>query len=259
MEPSTRSSTKKGLRNVLQFHNRLRCRSVLLLLLIATNGPADPSMRVVGPPQNLAFARYIALLQKRNPFTESGPVLVFIEACLPKLYKEADLLAIRELGENERSQYRVLQGEGDGTVTEEVIGRYFALQKQMEKLPVSSILITPANYKFRFAGEVKTGGKSAYIYKIFPRKSRPGVITGQLWIDSDTGAEVMLTGRVINVSSIGRVDVVRDTKFLNGSAYARFTHLTFTVPQLGRSELVIKEYLVSPENDVRPPEAEGCR
>ena len=254
-------SLRTGSGYILRLNNRLCSSSVLLLLLIAANAPAaDLSMRMLGPPQNLAFARYIASLQKRDPFTESGPVLISIEASLPKLYKEAALLAIREPGENERSQYCVLQIEGDGTVTEEVIGRYFVLQEQMEELPVSSIVITPANYKFRFAAEVNTGGRSAYIYKIAPRKSRPGAITGQLWIDSDTGAEVMLTGHVRNAISIGgRADVVRDTKLLNGFAYARVTHLNFEVPRLGRGELVIKEYVLFPDNDTQQPEPEDSQ
>jgi hypothetical protein len=137
-------------------------------------------------------------------------------------------------------------------LTEEVIARHFALHQQIEKVPVSSIAISPANYKFRFAREIKTGGKSAYIYTIAPRKNRLDAITGQVWIESNTGAEVMLTGHVRNLSSIGgRAEVVRDTKVLNGFAYARFTHLIFVIPQLGRCEPTIQEYLLSPENDGR--------
>ena len=237
-----------GFGHTWRLPNRLCYCSVLLLLLTTANGlAAELSRPLLGPSQNLAFARYIASLQKTDPFRESGPVLISIEASLPKLYKEATLLAIREPGENEQSEYGVLQIEGDGTVAEEVIARYFALREQIEELPVSSIAITPANYKFRFVGEVKTGGKSAYIYTIAPRKSRANVIRGQLWIDADTGVEVMLTGDVQNASSIGgRADVVRDTKLLKGFAYARVTHLSFDVPRLGRGELVIKEYL--PDN-----------
>ena len=161
------------------------------------------------------------------------------------------MLAVREQGKNERSEYELLKTEGDGTVTEEVIARYFALHQQIEELPVSSIAITPVNYKFRLAGEVKTGGTSAYVYTIAPRKNRLGV-AGQLWIDSDTGAEVLLTGHMRNMTSIGSpADVVRDTKVLNGFPYARFTHLTFVIAHLGRCELTIKEYLLSPENEAR--------
>jgi len=94
----------------------------------------------------VAFARYIASIHERNPFTESGPVAVEIQASLPGLYKESRVLAIRQTGESERSEYRVLQIEGDATVVQEVIARYFQVEEQLEDLPVSSVTITPANY-----------------------------------------------------------------------------------------------------------------
>jgi hypothetical protein len=119
MQLTTRS-LPTGLGYVLGLNNRL-CSGILLLLLIGANGPAaDLSMRVLGPPQNLAFARYIASLQRPDPFRGSGPVLISIEASLPKLYKQAALLAVREPVKNERGEYGLLQIEGDGTVTPEL-------------------------------------------------------------------------------------------------------------------------------------------
>jgi len=44
-----------------------------------------------------AFARYIAWLQARDPFAESGPVALAIVASLPGLDKQGSLLAIREV------------------------------------------------------------------------------------------------------------------------------------------------------------------
>jgi len=45
----------------------------------------------------------------------------------------------------------------------------------------------------------------------------------------------------------GRVDVVRDTRLMNGSACARVTHVGFTVPLLGRAEVVITEIVLASE------------
>ena len=74
-----------------------------------------------------------------------------------------------------------------------------------------------------------------------PRKRRPGLFKGQIWIEAGTGAEVLISGRLEGARSIGsRVDFVRERK-LDGAAYARVTHLSFTVPLLGRGELVITE------------------
>src|SRR5579864_3732794 len=112
----------------------------LLALLIPINAPAETSM-MIGPASSasLAFARYIASVQERDPFTESGPVGVEIEASLPGLYKETRFLAIRQTGESERSEYRVLGIEGDAIVAQEVIARYLLVEAQLTDLPPSSV------------------------------------------------------------------------------------------------------------------------
>jgi hypothetical protein len=67
-------------------------------------------------------------------------------------------------------------------------------------------------------------------------------------MDSQTGNEVMLSGHLMNSpASEGRVEVVRDTQLMNGCAMVRITHVSFTVPLLGRAEVVITEIVLTPE------------
>jgi hypothetical protein len=209
---------------------------------------------LVGPqsrPESVAFTRYVASLKQQDPFTEAGPVAVLIEASLPHLYKDSQLLAIRRIGEDERSEYLILGIAGDGAAVDEVTTRYFALQEEIEKLPLSSSQISPENYKFRLRGEVKTGIGSAYVYDITPRKRRAGLFKGQIWIEAGTGAEVLVSGRLGGATSIGStLDFVRETK-LDGASYARTTHLSFTVPLLGRSELIITERPLGRQDDIQ--------
>ena len=222
-----------------------------VFLMIGSIGPAARAADVSGlmnvPSRELAFARYITSHVERDPFKQSAPVGVFIEASLPELYKSAAMLAVRRQGEDKRSELQVLQIAGDGTVADEVIERYFALRQEVDILPLSSVAITPSNYKFHYAGEVKTGGAAAYVYDITPRKNRPGLLQGKIWMDAGTGDEVMLSGYLMDLPASGdRVDVVRDTKLTNGS-FVRVTHLGFTVPLLGRAEVVITEIVQIPE------------
>ena len=233
---------------------RLSGSVLLLILCIRPNArAADVSIQVGGSARDLAFARYIAAYGQRHPFATAGPVGVFIEASLPDLYKSAALLAVRRQGENDGGQLDVLQIAGDGTVVEEVLERYFALRQQFDAQPLSSVAITPDNYKFRFAGEVKTGGGAAYVYDIAPKKNRRGLVAGQLWMDSETGREVVLSGHSTGISTAGgRFDVVRDTTLMNGSAFARVTHVSFAVPLLGRAEVVITEIVATPEVIAQP-------
>jgi len=65
----------------------------------------------------LAFGKYLASLQERNLFTESGPVRMEIEASLPGLAKEGRMLAVRQTGPSERSEYDSIQYDGDSTVS----------------------------------------------------------------------------------------------------------------------------------------------
>jgi len=189
-----------------------------------------------------AFAQYITLQAQREPLANSKPTGVVIEASLPELYKSATLYGVRMQGENEDKNLMVVQIAGDGTVAEEVIERYLRLQGLFDALPLSSVAVTPANYKFQFAGEVKTGGSAAYMYNITPKKNRPGLLAGQVWMDSGSGHEVMLTGHLVDLPAFaGFVNVVRDTKLVEGSAFARVTHVTFSIPQLGRAEVVTTE------------------
>ena len=89
---------------------------------------------------------------------------------------------------------------------------------------------------------MRTGGAAAYIYDITPKKNRLGLVLGQLWMDSSTGNEVMLSGSMTDpTSTSGRIEFVRDTKLMNGAVYARVTHVTLMIPLLGRAEVSVTE------------------
>jgi hypothetical protein len=229
----------------------------LFALLIPINAPAETST-MIGPASSagLAFARYIASIQERDPFTESGPVAVEIEASLPGLYKETRLLAIRQTGESERSEYRVLEIEGDAIVAQEVIARYLVVEAQLTDLPPSSVAITPVNYKFKYKGEIGTGSSLAYVYWITPRKKRDGLLQGQLWIDSETGAAILQAGRLVksHASLPGNIEVVRNTQLLDGNLRIRSTHVTIET-RAGRGELTITEIPLSAPVQERGPES----
>jgi hypothetical protein len=215
----------------------------LAMLIPASVRAADLSMAAPASPEGLAFARYIASLQERDPFTESGPVAVMIEASLPGLHKESRLLAIRQTGESERTEYQVLESEGDLAVTEQVIETYLAAQQQVEDLPVSSVAITPANYKFRYVGVAETEGAPAYVFRIVPKKNRYGLIRGELWIDSETGVAVVQAGHFVKASAPGarRIELVRDTQVQDGSVSTRITRAAVETRRSGRGYLTMIE------------------
>lgn len=222
-------------------------RAFLLMFVAAPVRAARNSIQACNSSPALALARYVVSQRQSDPFERSAPVGVTVEASLPEYDKSAGLLAVRTQDKNKRAETRILQSLGDATVGEEVI-ECFASHERLAVLPPSITTITPANYEFRFAGEVRTGGASTYIYDVRPRRIRRGVIVGQLWMDSRTGQEIMLAGYFPNEPAMGgRGQFVRDTQLADGSARARVTRSSFAFPRLGRAELVITELILDHE------------
>jgi len=200
----------------------------------------------------LGFGRYIAAIEERNPLTETEPTRVQIDAMLPALAKRGSMIAIRETGASGRSEYRAIEFTGDATVKRDVIARYLAAEEQGEALPYSSVAVTPANYKFRYLGSVQSAGGTDYVFQITPRQKRIGLIEGQIWIDSETGAAVHQTGRFVKRPSVfvRRIEVVRDTKVRAGTGRTRVTHLTIETRMFGRADLTITERPLNVESEV---------
>jgi hypothetical protein len=218
---------------------------VMLAAMFGVSAPASDSSEIVAiAPPALAFARYIAALNQPSPFTESGPVRVDIDASLPGLGKQASMSAIRDTAASERGQYQILQLEGDPTAKREVIARYLSAQRQAERLPLSSTLITPVNYKFRYTGSTQALGTHLYVFQITPRKKRIGLIQGQIWIDPITGIAVHEAGHFVKRPSVflSRIDITRDTILCDGLPYIRVTHTAIqTRLHALRAELTITE------------------
>ena len=235
--------------------------SVVLALLVAATGYGQESPLVEQIPEvvparltvgesapALAFGRYLASLQERNLFTESGPIGVEIEASLPGLAKEGRMLAVRQTGASERSEYSAISFDGDSTVKRQVIARYLSAQEQAEALPYSTVAVTPANYKFRYLSSVENSSMAnnattICIFQIVPKKKRAGLIRGQIWIDSTTGVAVHQAGRLVKRPSvfIRTIEVSRDTNLRDGLPYTRVTHVTIETRLVGAAELTITE------------------
>lgn len=226
----------------------------LLLVLLGTtctiNARASDlaEMLSIDPPE-LPLGHYIALLYQRDPFIESGPVALEIDGSLPALEKRASLAAIRQIGASEHAQYQVLKTEGDPMVKRDVIARYLSAQAQAEGIPLLSMLISPANYKFRYIGPARTPGKLSYVFSVSPRKNRVGLIRGEIWIDPVTGVSVHEAGHFVKSPSVflQRIDIVRDTILRNGLPYLRITHAAIkTRVRAFSAELTITEGPLSP-------------
>ena len=211
---------------------------------LVTQAPESGEARLtIESPSALAFGKYIASLRERNPFTESGPISMEIEASLPGLAKHGTMLAVRQTGASERSEYSSIRFDGDSTIKQQVIARYLDAEEQAEALPYSAVAVTPVNYKFRYLGSVETNETTVCVFQIVPKKKRAGLIRGQIWIDSATGIVVHQEGRLVKRPSvlIRTIEVRRDTNLQDGFPYTRVTHVAIETRLVGSAELTITE------------------
>jgi hypothetical protein len=193
-------------------------------------------------PPSLAFGRYLASLDRTSP-AEWSTIAVEIEAALPQLAKHAHLKAIQRRGTPGNPGYQVFDIGGDSIVRREVIARYLTAEKKSEAIPKASVAISPANYKFRYAGSFASGDALIYVYQVKARKKRTGLIEGQLWIDAATGLAVRESGHLVKRPSIfmRRIELVRDTQLCDGVPCSETTRISIDTRLVGRAALTIRK------------------
>ena len=241
-------------------HKHLLFLAAVIAVLIPANAAAQlVSISHSRSAAGLALARYVSSTKEGNGFVQSGLVAVMIEASLPGLYKQSTLVAVRQTGESGHSEYQMLQMAGDATAAQEVIAPYLVAQQEVEQLPLSSVAILPANYKFTYMGEVGAGLTTAYKFRIMPKKKRSGLIDGELWIDAATGVAVLQAGHFVKPPSDGirRMNLVRDTKLLEGNPAVRITHISMDTQLVGRGELTITEIPMNAIGGIEPSQFPG--
>lgn len=219
---------------------------IVVLALLAPAQTRAAEIRTVAAPAAasnqaaaMAFARYLAgHVQTANWNAEA----IEVDACLPGMKKQGRLLAVRRLLLG-KPEYEVLEIAGDKTVRQQVILRYLSAETQAAAVPAYLVAITPANYSFRYNGQVEIADAKAYSFSIKPRKKREGLIRGELWIDAATGAVLRQSGYLVKNPSIfvKRVTVTRVTEVREGFAEERITHLSIDTRLIGRAELIIHE------------------
>jgi hypothetical protein len=238
----------------------------LLALLFATADYGQHSRSATPAPQlslarltvdepAQAFGRYLASVEERDPFDGPGLIGVEVEASLPKLAESGSMVAVRRADAAEGKRYRVIRLAGTSTVKQQVIARYLEAEEQAAKLPYSSVAITPGNYRFRYEGPLKANGATAYVFQISPKKTRAGMLQGQIWIDLATGVAVRQTGRLVKRPSvfIRRIELTRDISLRDGVQCARVTHVVISTRLVGRAELTVTERPLA----IGEPEAEA--
>lgn len=166
---------------------------------------------------------------------------VEIDAELPKLHRSGKLTALRHIASIGRVTYDLLQFEGDNRIKKDVIARYLTAESEALKADPSQVALTPANYKFKFKGLVQRDGRNVYAFKVSPRKKRPGLYDGELWVDPRTNLPVREAGKLAKSPSIfiSKIEFVREYQLVDGVAVPKRIDSLVHTRLVGKAKLSI--------------------
>jgi len=161
-------------------------------------------------------SRYVSATQAQQSTLRGASMEVDIDANVPKLNKQGNLHALRNISVVGKITYHMLGFSGDNTVKKEVIARYLSAEVQGPGGP--NLSITPANYKFKYKGVRENEGRQIYVLHVTPREKRVGLFKGELWLDAETYMPVRESGRFVKNPSLflKKMEFVRTYDIQNG-------------------------------------------
>ena len=183
--------------------------------------------------------KYVDATQLQQNSLRGLQMEVDIDAKLPKLEKHGKLTALRKISRLGLITYKALGFSGDNTVKQEVITRYLAAESAAREN--GTIAITPANYKFRYAGRIIQNNVTMLILQVTPKKKAVGLFKGEIWIDAATGMPLREAGQFVKTPSLflKKIAFVREYEIRDGVAYPLHIQSTVDTRIVGRAELEI--------------------
>jgi hypothetical protein len=183
---------------------------------LAAEGPEDQSLPIVD--------KYLDATLTQQNLLRGAQMEIDIDATLPRLGKIT---------------YKALGFSGDNTVKQEVITRYLAAESEGREN--GTIAISPANYKFRYAGRIVQNGQTTIILQVTPRKKAVGLFKGELWLDAETGMPLREAGVFVKSPSVflKKIAFVRDYELHDGVSIPKHIASRVDTRIVGRAELQI--------------------
>jgi hypothetical protein len=204
----------------------------------------------------------LALQTFQNRATRQGQELAgysaatVIRAELPRSSQHGELELERHYSIPRTLTFKALHFVGDGFVKTNVIARL--LQSEVDHVQKDDPAVTairPENYKFSHKSTTQIAGRVVHVYQIKPRKKRPGLFKGHIYLDASTGSLLRAEGRVVKSPSIfvKKIDFVQDYADVDGFTLPTHFHTEATAALVGRTVVDIvnsdcRLVLFSPES-----------
>ena len=198
---------------------RLKSAFIVLAFTLAAAFAAVPVVEAEDAASAGILDRYFANAGSQQASLRGLQMDMEIDASLPKLEKHGKLHALRSISKLGQITYQGLRFIGDNAIRNDVIVRYLTAEKQSQDM--STMALTPKNYKFKYKGETERNGMMVHVFQVSPRKKRVGLFKGELWVDASTFLPVRESGRFVKNPSVflKKIDFVRDYQIKDGVAF----------------------------------------
>ena len=173
-----------------------------------------------------------------------------IHADLPDTSQSGEYELRRRYVAPKTLEFKPVRYSGDSFVKTNIMIRL--LQSEVDhvtKEDGAQTAITSDNYKFKHKFTMSGEGHTTYVYDVKPRKKRPGLFKGRIWVDASTGALRRAEGTLVKSPSffIKRLDFVQDYEELDGMVLPTHLHSVSKVRIIGRAVVDIfhRDYTAS--------------
>jgi hypothetical protein len=190
--------------------------------VLPADAPPVPATPVVLPRMSpeLALVTYLRRQDAQSWGLASYSDVTVIEAELPDSSQKAEYELKRRYAAPKTLEYTPLRFAGDGFVRSNVIVRLLQADvDHVAKQEGPQTAIDEQNYNFKLLkSSEEVNGHPCWAFKVKPRKKRPGLFSGRVYIDMNTGALRRAEGSIVKSPSwwIKKVEFVQDYDEIGG-------------------------------------------
>ena len=226
-------------------------------LIVADVSIPDLVPAVARPQMSADLA--LETFQKRNTHQAQAlagySAATIIRAELPRSAQRGELELERHYSVPRTLTFKALHFVGDGFVKTNVIARLLQSEvDHVQKDDPAGTAIRLENYKFSHKGTTQIAERLVHVYQVKPRKKRPGLFKGHIYLDASTGSLVRAEGRVNSPSIfVNKIDFVQDYSEVNGFTLPTHIHSEAKAALVGRTVVDIvnsdcRPVVLSPES-----------
>jgi hypothetical protein len=199
----------------------------------------------------LALSTYQQRLARQNLLLTGYSASTVIAADLPDTSQRGEFELKRRYIAPNQLKFTPVKFTGDGFVKSNVITRL--LQSEVDHVSKggsSQTAISEANYKFSYKGLEAVDGQFVHVFQVKPRKKRPGLFKGRIYLDVYAGSLRRAEGTLVKTPSffVKKIEFVQDYADVNEFTFPAHVHSIAKTRLIGRAvvDVVNRDFQLDP-------------